>query len=101
MTIARICFYQGTRRWKQNVRENLCVILQPTDYDLSPVQKLDNISRWLTALDCTEKHNVTLRLRQENTCMWFPNMNAYQEWRFGDNLSCGCMAKVGYLILGG
>lgn len=46
-------------------------------------QRLDEVSRWLAALDCTEKHNNTLKLRQEGTCTWLPETDAYKKWRTG------------------
>ncbi|KAG9316938.1 hypothetical protein JVU11DRAFT_3021 [Chiua virens] len=44
-------------------------------------QKLDEVIRWLDALDCTEKHVETLKLRQLGTCTWFPKTAAYKVWR--------------------
>ncbi|KAG9315367.1 hypothetical protein JVU11DRAFT_4513 [Chiua virens] len=46
-------------------------------------QKLDEVSRWLAALECTDKHNETLKQRQQGTCTWFPNTGAYEVWRSG------------------
>lgn len=46
------------------------------------------IGRGLTmasSKDCTEKHMHTLRLRQEGTCKWLPNTDAYKNWRVGGN----------------
>ena len=48
-------------------------------------QKLDEVLRWLVALDCTEKHKDTHKLRQEGTCTWFPGTDAYKQWRTGGN----------------
>ena len=44
---------------------------------------LDEVLRWLDALDCTEKHNDTHKLRQQGTCTWFPKTDAYAKWRAG------------------
>ena len=55
----------------------------------------DEVLRWLGALDCTEKHNDMQKLRQQGTCTWFPNTDAYTTWRVG---RCR-MAKVRYLVL--
>ncbi|KAG9316928.1 ankyrin repeat-containing domain protein [Chiua virens] len=46
-------------------------------------QKLVEVSRWLAALECTDKHNETLKQRQQGTCTWFPNTGAYKVWRSG------------------
>lgn len=49
----------------------------------SEEKKLDEISRWLSPVSCVEKHYDTHKLRQGDTCTWFPNTDAYKEWRFG------------------
>ena len=42
---------------------------------------LEEILRWLAALDCTDKHNYIHQLRQDGTCKWFPNTDVYEKWR--------------------
>ena len=50
---------------------------------------LDEVLRWLGALDCTEKHNDTRKLRQEGTCTWFPNTDAYKSGGLAGVIFCG------------
>ena len=70
---------------KRRKRELLCSVLEPADNTLSLEQTLDEVSRWLAALDCTEKQESMLKLRQEGTCTWFPKTDAYKKWRAGGN----------------
>ena len=76
-----------TTRRKREFRRTctMCFVLEPADNALSLEQKLDEVSRWLAALDCTEKHDSMLKLRQEGTCTWLPTTDAYNKWRVGGN----------------
>ena len=65
-------------------RKMLCLVFEPAN-STSPDERLEEVSRWLAALDYTEKHDATLKHRQEGTCKWFPNTDAYKEWRNGEN----------------
>ena len=62
---------------------SLCLICGLADNTLLLDQMLDEVLRWLSALDCTEKHNDMHKLRQAGTCTWFPNTDAYEKWRAG------------------
>ena len=66
-------------------RKFLWFIIDPADNTLLLEQTLDEVSRWLAALDCAEKHETMLKLRQEGTCTWFPSTDAYKKWRVGGN----------------
>lgn len=63
-------------------RRHFSFLHEPTD-NTSPEKKLDKVLRWLSASDCTEKHNAMLKIRQEGTCGWFPITYAYKKWRTG------------------
>jgi transposase InsO family protein len=44
-------------------------------------QQLNAVLRWFNAFDCTVKHEVTLRQRQEQTCGWFFRVQEFLDWR--------------------
>ncbi|KAG9316017.1 ankyrin repeat-containing domain protein [Chiua virens] len=56
-------------------------------------QSLDEVSRWLDAWNCTEKHNNTLKLHREGTCKWFTNTVAFKDWWRYRNRFCGYTEK--------
>lgn len=75
---------QGTKETKFLRTSVLSVILpELTEKILSAEKKLEEISRWLAPFCCLQKHKDTHKLRQKGTCKWFPNTDAYKEWRFG------------------
>ncbi|KAF8126505.1 hypothetical protein EV363DRAFT_1268265 [Boletus edulis] len=51
-------------------------------------QNFEDILRWLDGLDCTEKQDVTLLLRQPDTCRWLFDTTQYNAWRDGE---CSCL----------
>ncbi|KAF8842835.1 hypothetical protein BDN67DRAFT_313586 [Paxillus ammoniavirescens] len=55
-------------------------------------QQLNAVLRWFNAFDCTVKHEVTLRQRQEQTCGWFFRVQQFLDWR---------MALIGFIWLNG
>lgn len=48
-------------------------------------KKLDDILKWLDALNCAEKQDVTLSLRQPDTCRWLFSTSQYMSWRDGQD----------------
>lgn len=63
-------------------------IAYTTDLDDNAIpegKQLEDISEWLDGLDCTEKHEFTLDLRQSDTCTWLPDTDAYRTWRGGEH----------------
>ncbi|KAF8415254.1 hypothetical protein L210DRAFT_2740006 [Boletus edulis BED1] len=48
-------------------------------------EKLEEILKWLDGLNCAEKHDVTLSLRQADTCKWLFDTTKYRTWRDGAN----------------
>ena len=51
--------------------------------DIPPEKKLDEILKWLDGLNCAEKQDVTLLLRQEDTCKWLFDTTEYKMWNDG------------------
>ncbi|KAF8549090.1 hypothetical protein OG21DRAFT_639548 [Imleria badia] len=43
--------------------------------------KLEEILKWLDGLNCAERQDVTLSLRQPDTCMWLFDTTPYMMWR--------------------
>ena len=48
-------------------------------------KKLDEILKWLDGSNCTEKQDVTLLLRQPDTCKWLFDTTQYKAWRDGES----------------
>lgn len=46
-------------------------------------KKLDEILKWLDALNCAEKQDIILSLRQPDTCKWLFATSQYKSWRDG------------------
>ncbi|KAF8135794.1 hypothetical protein EV363DRAFT_1551923, partial [Boletus edulis] len=57
--------------------------------------KLEEILKWLDGLNCAEKHDVTLSLRQEDTCEWLLNTTQYRTWRGAESGSLWLRGKPG------
>ena len=53
--------------------------------DISLAQKFKEILGWLDGLNCVEKQDVTLLLRQPDTCKWLFNTAQYMMWRGGQS----------------
>ena len=47
--------------------------------------RLDEILKWLDGLNCAEKQDVTLSLRQPDTCKWLFDTTQYKTWRDGES----------------
>ncbi|KAF8135797.1 hypothetical protein EV363DRAFT_1294575 [Boletus edulis] len=60
-------------------------------------RKLVEILKWLDGLNCAEKHDVTLSLRQEDTCEWLFNTTQYRTWR-GAETGAGKSVLVSFVI---
>ena len=51
---------------------------------ISSAKKLEEILMWLDGLNCAEKQDVTLSLRQPDTCKWLFHTTQYKRWRDGN-----------------
>jgi hypothetical protein len=51
--------------------------------DVPLEKKFEAISKWLDGLNCAEKQDVTLMLRQEDTCKWMFDTTEYKMWNDG------------------
>ncbi|KAG6372884.1 ankyrin repeat-containing domain protein [Boletus reticuloceps] len=58
-------------------------------------KELEEILKWLDGLTCAEKHDVTLSLRQEDTCKWLFDTTQYKMWRDGESGSFWLRGKPG------
>ncbi|KAF8125623.1 ankyrin repeat-containing domain protein [Boletus edulis] len=58
-------------------------------------KKLDEIVKWLDGLNCAEKQDDTLALRQPNTCKWLLDTAQYKMWRDGGNSCLWLRGKPG------
>ena len=54
---------------------------------ISLAQNFEEILGWLDGLNCAEKQDVTLLLRQPDTCKWLFDTTQYKMWRDGES-SC-------------
>ncbi|KAI9568426.1 hypothetical protein HD554DRAFT_766586 [Boletus coccyginus] len=57
--------------------------------------KVEEISKWLDGLNCAEKQDVTLSLRQEDTCKWLFDTTQYKTWQDGESGSLWLRGKPG------
>lgn len=46
---------------------------------------LEEVLQWIDGLNCAEKQDVTLALRQPGTCRWLFDTNQYKTWRGSEN----------------
>ncbi|KAF8558350.1 hypothetical protein OG21DRAFT_1236805 [Imleria badia] len=51
--------------------------------------------KWLDGLNCAEKQDVTLLLRQEDTCKWLFDTAQYKMWKDGESGSLWLRGKPG------
>jgi len=56
-------------------------------------EKLEEMLKWLDGLNCAEKQDVTLSLRQEDTCKWLFDTTQYTTWKDGENRSLWLRGK--------
>ena len=52
---------------------------------VSLAQNLEEILKWLDGLNCAAKQDVTLLLRQPDTCKWLFDTTQYKMWKGGEN----------------
>ena len=55
-------------------------------------QNFEEILGWLDGLNCAEKQDVTLLLRQPDTCKWLFDTAQYKKWGDGE---CSCLWLCG------
>ena len=60
--------------------------------DSDIAQNLEEILGWLDGLNCDEKQDVILLLRQPGTCKWLFDTTQYKMWRDGE---CSCLWLCG------
>ncbi|KAF8427979.1 hypothetical protein L210DRAFT_805898, partial [Boletus edulis BED1] len=58
-------------------------------------KKFEEVLKWLDGLNCAEKQDVTLSLRQEDTCKWLFDTSQYRAWRGGETRSLWLRGKPG------
>ncbi|KAF8134005.1 hypothetical protein EV363DRAFT_1214744, partial [Boletus edulis] len=58
-------------------------------------KKFEEVLKWLDGLNCAEKQDVTLSLRQEDTCKWLFDTIQYRAWRGGETRSLWLRGKPG------
>ena len=73
-----------TAHWPSLARHHLDILLE---------KKSEEISSWLDGLNCAEKQDVTLLLRQEDTCKWLLDTTEYKMWKDGDSGSLWLRGK--------
>ena len=61
--------------------------------DIPLEKKFEEISKWLDGLSCAEKQDVTLLLRQEDTCKWLFDTTQYKVWEDGGSESLWLRGK--------
>ncbi|KAF8556919.1 ankyrin [Imleria badia] len=95
-TSASMLLYRRTTRgwliWIYSGRRKKTVIISSLNFthayvDRSrhlPEQNFKEILGWLDGLNCAEKQDVTLSLRQPDTCKWLFNTTQYKMWRNGE-----------------
>ncbi|KAF8133974.1 hypothetical protein EV363DRAFT_1214661, partial [Boletus edulis] len=80
----------------QGLPTDLNTTLQETVNDQDGQEKkLEEILKWLDGLNCAEKHDVTLSLRQDDTCKWLFDTTQYKMWRDGESGSFWLRGKPG------
>ena len=70
-----------------------CPSLAHDHPDITLEKKLEEISNWLDGLNCAEKQDVTLLLRQEDTCKWLLDTTEYKIWKDGESGSLRLRGK--------
>ncbi|KAF8549464.1 hypothetical protein OG21DRAFT_1488513 [Imleria badia] len=58
-------------------------------------KKLEEILKWLDGLNCAEKQDATLSLRQPDTCKWLFDTTQYKKWRDDDSSFLWLRGKPG------
>lgn len=53
--------------------------------DVSLAKELEEIMKWLDGLNCAEKQDNMLMLRQPDTCKWLFDTAQYNLWKDGEN----------------
>ena len=61
--------------------------------DIALEKKFEEILKWLDGLNCAEKQDVTLLLRQEDTCKWLFDTIQYKVWKNGESESLWLRGK--------
>ena len=61
--------------------------------DIPIEKKFEEILKWLDGLNCAEKQDITLSLRQEDTCKWLFDTTQYKRWKDGENESLWLRGK--------
>ena len=61
--------------------------------DIPAGKKLAEISKWLDGLNCAEKQDVTLLLRQKDTCQWLFDTTQYKMWKDSESGSLWLRGK--------
>ncbi|KAF8441582.1 ankyrin repeat-containing domain protein [Boletus edulis BED1] len=91
-TVHDTVHYQDRRAVSQGSHE-----LKSDEQKKAEEKQLEDILKWLDGLNCAEKHDVTLSLRQEDTCEWLLNTTQYITWR-GAETGAGKSVLVSFVI---
>ncbi|KAF8441584.1 hypothetical protein L210DRAFT_2081228 [Boletus edulis BED1] len=89
-TVHERVHYQDRRAVSQGSHE-----LKSDEQKKAEEKQLEEILKWLDGLNCAEKHDVTLSLRQEDTCEWLFNTTQYRTWRSAESGSLWLRGKPG------
>ena len=103
-TSANMQLHKGYTRgqiWMWSGRRKKTVIHSSSDFTrvvglivpgISLAQNFEEILGWLDGLNCAEKQDVTLLLRQPDTCKWLFDTIQYKMWR---DRECSCLWLCG------
>ena len=61
--------------------------------DIPLEKKFEEVLKWLDGLNCAEKQDATLLLRQEDTCQWLFDTTQYKVWQDGESGSLWLRGK--------